>query len=165
MIASIGCLAVALFAAAFFHGREVDLARQIALAREQLRTQSIALTRSNEALVILRAPDTRVFSFGGEHPLEGAIFASQSQGILLVAYGLAPAAPGKVYQMWLVPRHGMPRPAGVFAGTADSTALHVYKETVDLAAIASIEVTLETQPGAGQPASQPAGTPVIRAQL
>jgi anti-sigma-K factor RskA len=160
-IVAITCLAMALFAAAFFHGRESDLARQLALAREQLRLQSITTTRFNEAFTILRAPDTLVSSFGRDQRPQGAVFVSGSQGVLLVAYALSPAAPGKVYEMWLVPRHGMPQPAGLVQPAADNTALYVRKGAVDPAAIKAIEVTLENQGGSPQPTAQP----VIRSEL
>jgi hypothetical protein len=154
-IIAITCLAMTLFAAAFFHGRESDLARQLVLARDQLRAQSIAMTRFNEASTILRAPDTLVSSFGRNELPQGAVFVSASQGVLLVAYALPPAAPGKAYEMWLVPKHGMPQPAGLFQPAGDSTALYVHKGAVDLAATKAIEVTLESQAGAPQPTSRP----------
>jgi hypothetical protein len=160
-IAAITCLAMAIFAAAFFHGREADLGRELRIAREQLRIESIAADRMNQAFGILRAPDALVFAFGREHLPQGAVFASGSHGVLLVAYGLAPAASGKVYETWLVPKHGMPQSAGTFAGTSDNTALHVYAATVDLTAIEAVEVTLENQGGAPQPTSPP----VIRVSL
>jgi hypothetical protein len=160
-IVAITCLAMALFAAAFFHGRESDLARQLALARDQLRSQSIAMTRFNEAFTILRAPDTRVSSFGREQRPQGAVFVSASQGVLLVATGLPPAGGGKFYEMWLVPSHGMPQPAGDFPWHPDGTALYIHKGAVDLATTKAIEVTLENQAGAPQPTSPP----IIRAEL
>jgi hypothetical protein len=146
---------MALFAATFFRGRETDLAQQLALAREQLRTQSIALTRLNEAFSILRAPDTLAASFGRDHPPQGTVFVSASQGVLLVAYNLPSTAPGKIYEMWLVPKQGMPQPAGLFRPMPDTTAIYVYKGAVDLAATKAVEVTLENEAGASQPASSP----------
>jgi anti-sigma-K factor RskA len=160
-IVAIICVAMALFAAAFFHGRESDLARQLALARDQLRAQSIAMMRSNEAFAILRAPDTLVSSFGRDTRPQGVVFVSASQGVLLVAYALPPAAPGKTYEMWLIPRRGMPQSAGSLQPAADNTALYVYKRAVDLAATKAVEVTLEDQAGAPQP-NAPA---VIRAEF
>jgi hypothetical protein len=156
-IIAITCLAMALFAAAFFHGRESDLARQLALARDQLRTQSFEITPLDEAFAILSAPDGRVAPFGRERASspKGAVFVSASQGVLLVATGLSPAGPGKFYEMWLVPSHGMPQPAGGFVWRPNGTALHVHKGAVDLAATKAIEVTVEDQAGAPQPTSRP----------
>jgi hypothetical protein len=154
-IAAITCLAMALFAATFFRGRETDLARQLALAREQLRAQSIALTRLNEAFAVLRAIDTHAASFGRDRTPQGTVFVSPSQGVLLVADDLPPAAPGKIYEMWLVPKRGMPQPAGLFQPTPDTTALYVHKGAVDLAATKGVEVTIEDSAGAPQPTSQP----------
>jgi anti-sigma-K factor RskA len=163
-IVAITCVAMALFAAAFFHGRESDLVRQLTLARDQLRMQSIEITRLNEAFAILSAPDSLAAPFGRERASspKGAVFVSASQGVLLVATGLPPAGGGgKFYEMWLVPSHGMPQPAGGFAWHPNGTALYVHKGAVDLAAIKTIEVTLENQAGAPQPTSQP----IIQADL
>jgi hypothetical protein len=156
-IVAITCLAMALFAAAFFHGRESDLARQLALARDQLRTQSVEITRLNEAFAILSAPDSLAAPFGRERASspKGAVFVSASQGVLLVATGLPLAASGKAYEMWLVPSHGMPQPAGVFLLAPNGTAFYVHKGAVDLAATKAIEVTLENQAGAPEPTSPP----------
>ncbi|HUI81439.1 MAG TPA: hypothetical protein VLY24_26120, partial [Bryobacteraceae bacterium] len=48
----------AIFAAAFFNSREKDLGRELARAQEQVRGQTIELTRLNEAFAILSGPDT-----------------------------------------------------------------------------------------------------------
>lgn len=156
-IVAITCLAMALFAAAFFHGRESDLARQLALARDRLRTQSVEITRLNEAFAILSAPDSLAAPFrrGRASSPKGAVFVSASQGVLLVATSLPPAAPGKAYELWLVPSHGMPQSAGMFQPAADNAALYVHKGAVDLTTTKAIEVTLENQGGAPQPTSPP----------
>jgi anti-sigma-K factor RskA len=152
-VAAVTCLAMALFAASFFRGRERDLSRELAAAREQLRTQTIDLTRLTEAFAILNGPDTAVSSFGqGQvQPPKGKVFVNPTQGVLLVVSNLPPAAAGKTYEMWLVPKRGMPQPAGLFQSAADGTALYIRKGPVDLAATSAVAVTLENAGGAAQP--------------
>jgi anti-sigma-K factor RskA len=152
-VAAIACLAMALFAASFFRGRERDLGQQLASAREQLRTQTLDLTRLTEAFAILNGPDTAVSSFGqGQtQPPKGKVFVNPAQGVVLVVANLPRAAAGKTYEMWLVPKSGMPQPAGLFQSAADGTALYVRKGPVDLAATKAVAVTLENAGGALQP--------------
>jgi anti-sigma-K factor RskA len=152
-IAAVMAIAMAIFAAAFFRGREHDLSVRLATALEQLRNQTIELTRLNEAFTILNAPDTTVSSFGqGQtQPPKGKVFVNPSQGVVLVASNLPPAARGKVYEMWLVPKNGAPQPAGLFQSATDGTALYVRKGPVDLTATNAVAVTLENAGGTQTP--------------
>jgi Anti-sigma-K factor rskA len=156
-VVAIASLAMALFAASFFRGRERDLAQQLGRAREQLRTQTLELTASNEALAILKRPDTAVVPFGqtGSPAPVGKVFVNPSQGILLLASNLPAPPSGKLYEMWLVPRRGMPAAAGLFQPAMDETALHLGRGPVDIGATAAVTVTLENAAGASQPTSQP----------
>jgi anti-sigma-K factor RskA len=156
-VAAVASIAVAAFAASFFRGRERDLTQQLAEALQQIRNQTIEITRLNEAFTILSGADTAVGSFGeGQtQPPKGKVFVNPSQGVVLVASNLPPAAAGKIYEMWLLPKRGMPIPAGLFQSAMDGTALYVHKGAVDLAGTNAIAVTLENAGGAPQPTSQP----------
>jgi len=156
-VAAVTALAMALFAATFFRGRERDLGQELTAAREQLRGQTLQLTRFNEAFAILNGPDTAAASFGKGQPRtsNGKVFVSPSQGVLLVASNLPPAAAGKIYAMWLLPKSGMPAPAGLFQSATDGTALHVYRGGVDPGGVSAVAVTLENEGGSPQPTSQP----------
>ncbi len=154
-VAAITCIAVAAFAASFFRGRERDISQELAAAREQLRSQTIELTRLNEAFPILKAPDTAVSSFGqgqGQaQPPKGKFFVNPALGVVLLVSNLPPAAAGKIYEMWLLPKCGMPLAAGLFQSSADGTSLYVHRGMVDLAATSAIAVTLENTGGAPAP--------------
>ncbi len=147
------CIAVAAFSASFFRGRERDLGQELEAARVQLRSQTIELTLLNEAFPILNAPDTAVSSFGqGQgQPPKGKVFVNPALGVVLSVSNLPPAARGKIYEMWLLPKRGMPQPAGLFQSSADGTALYVRRRAVDLAVTTAVEVTLENTGGAGAP--------------
>jgi len=150
------------FAAVYFSGRENQYAQEAAALREQLRRQTIDLTRLNEAFAILSGPETTVTTFGaGPAPPKGKVFVSARQGVLLIASNLPPAPAGKLYEMWVIPKKGSPAPAGLFQSQADGTAMHIQPGAVDVAETGAVAVTLENEAGAPQPTS----TPLIVAPL
>jgi len=153
----------AIFAAAFFNSREKDLGRELARAREEVREQTVELTRLTEAFAILNGPDTTETSFGGSQPQppKGKVFVNPSQGVLLMASNLPPARAGKIYEMWIIPKNGKPVPAGLFQSAMEGTALYVRRGAVDVNATGAVAVTLENEGGAPQPTS----TPIIVAAI
>jgi Anti-sigma-K factor rskA len=154
-------LAMALFAAVYFSGRERDLANELARVREQNRQQNMELTRVNQAFAILTSADTTVTNFGeGPTKLKGKVFLSPSQGVLLIAGGLQPTPPGKAYEMWIV-KDGKAKAAGMFQSAADGGAMHIERGT--MANTDAVAVTLENEAGADQPTSTPLFAAPIRA--
>ncbi|HEY9140047.1 MAG TPA: anti-sigma factor [Bryobacteraceae bacterium] len=146
-----------LVAATYFSGRERRFAEESLRLRRQLGDQAIELRRLQSAFAIIGAPGAIVLSFGQGHPAlqpSGRVVINPSQGLVLIASHLPPAPAGRIYQMWIVPKGGSPRPAGVFQPHGDGTALHVEPGPLDLAATASIAVTVENKAGASQPTSQ-----------
>ena len=153
---------LACFAAVYFSGRENQYALEAQNLREQLRRQTIEVTRLNEAFAILSGPETTVTTFGaGPAPPKGKVFVNPRQGVLLIASNLPPAPAGKAYEMWVIPKSGKPAPAGMFQSLADGTAMHVQRGAVDPAATAAVAVTLEDEAGVAAPTS----TPLIAAPL
>jgi hypothetical protein len=154
-------LALALFAAVYFGGRERDLANELARVRQDNSRQNVELTRVDQAFAILTAADTTVTPFGAGQPKPtGKVFVSPSQGVLLIAADLPPAPPGKAYQMWIV-KHGQAKAAGMFQSAADGGALHLQRGAAEN--IDAVSVTLENEAGAGLPTSTPLFAAPIRA--
>ena len=154
-------LGLALFAAIYFNGRERDLGNELARLRDENRQQNIELTRVNEAFAILNGPDTTVTTFGeGQPKPKGRVFLSPSQGVLLIASNLPPAAAGKAYEMWIIPKGGPAEPAGTFQSDAGGSAMHLQRGPVDPNADL-VAVTLEDLAGAPQPTT----TPLFAAQV
>jgi len=144
--------ALSVFAAVYFSTRE-NQAYQIANSlREQLGRQNVEVTQLSEAFSILNGPDTRSIPFSGgpNSPSAGRVFVNP-QGVVLFASNLRPAPKGKAYEMWVLPKHGKPVPAGVFQSKEDGTARHVQRGSVDLSATAGVAVTLEDEAGAQEP--------------
>ena len=156
-VLAVASLAMAVFAASFFRGRERDLAQELAAARDELRTQTLELTKLTEAFGIINGPDTLVVSFGQAQAQVpgGKVFVNPAQGVALVVSNLPAPPAGKLYQMWLLPHRGMPVPAGLFQPAMDETALHIRREPVDVSGTAAVALTLENSGGASQPTSQP----------
>lgn len=146
-------LALVLFAAIYFAGRERDLANELARVRHENSRQNIELTRVSQAFAILTAADTTVTAFGAAQPKPtGKVFVSPSQGVLLIAANLPPAPPGKAYEMWIV-KHGQANAAGMFQSAPDAGALHIQRGSVENTD--AVAVTLENEAGADQPTSPP----------
>ena len=148
---------LSLVAAVYFGGREKEFAGQVARLSDQMRRQTVELTRLNEAFAILNAPGTTEASFGqGEpKPPKGRVFVNPSMGVLLIAANLPPAAAGKTYEMWVIPKGGSPVPAGTFQPETDGTAMHMHRAPVDMSAIAAVAVTIENEGGATVPTLPP----------
>jgi len=155
-------LALSLFAVVYFAGRERDLGNEIARVRDINRQQTIELTRVNEAFAIVNGPDTVVTTFGeGEPKPKGKVFVSPTQGVLLIASNLRPAPSGKAYEMWVIPNGGKPKPAGMFQSSAEGSAMHVQRGSMQDAN--TIAVTLEPEAGSDAPTSTPLFAAPIRA--
>jgi hypothetical protein len=144
--------ALSLFAAVYFNARERQLGETALALRDQMRRQTIELTRLNEAFAILSGPSTIEVGFG-QGP-KGKVYIDRSRGVLLIANNLPPAAPGKIYEMWTIPKGGRPVPAGLFQSQPGGGALHFQAGPTD-PNLAVVAVTLENEAGAPQPTSPP----------
>ena len=145
-------LALSLFAAVYFGGRERDLGNELARVRDLNRQQTIELTRVNEAFAIVNGADTTVTTFGeGQPQPKGKVFVNPSQGVLLIASNLRPAPSGKAYEMWLIPKGGKPKPAGMFQSSPEGSAMHLQRGSASDAAV--VAVTLENEAGSDAPTS------------
>ena len=146
-------LAMALFAAVYFGGRERDLVNELARVREQSNRQTVELTTVNQAFAILTGADTTVAPFGeGRSNAKGKVYVSPSHGVLLIAGNLPPAPAGRAYEMWIV-RDGKAKAAGTFQPAPDGSAMHMQHATV--ANNDAVAVTLESEAGADQPTTPP----------
>jgi hypothetical protein len=148
-------LLLSLFAVFYFSGRERDFATLATRLDQQLRGQTIELTRLNEAFAILNGPDTTVTSFRAGP--RGKVFVNPSQGVLLIASNLPQSQAGKAYEMWVIPNggKGTPIPAGMFQPQGDGSAMHVQRGPVDMTTQPVIAVTVEPEAGSQAPTSQP----------
>jgi anti-sigma-K factor RskA len=115
------------------------------------------LQEAKERLQLLSAPDVMQVSLSPQTaphaPHATAIYSPSQKRLMLMASGLAPAAPGKAYELWLIPMEGAPMPAGMFKPDEKGNALmmdHAMPEGVVAKAFA---VTIENEAGSDKPTS------------
>lgn len=163
-------LAALLLVTLWLSAQERQRTNDLAQARTELQTstreaQSSAaeLARVQEALTLLNQPETRQVVFGGAQtqPPRGRVFVNANRGVLLLASNLPQVAPGKTYQLWVIPRGGAPQSAGLFQSDPSGNVLFRAARAVDLALTAAVAVSVE--PAAGSTA--PTTTPLIVAAL
>jgi anti-sigma-K factor RskA len=72
-------------------------------------------------------------------------------GVLLVASNLPMLQPGKIFEMWVIPKGGMPRPAGLFPGNAQGSAVHMLSGPIDPQMLGAVAVSIEPEAGSETP--------------
>jgi anti-sigma-K factor RskA len=154
----LGALAAAcmLMVALWFSVQERTRTSELAQARRTLIEVNGQRDRLLQALSFLDDPTTVPVSFGKGQPLppHGNVFVQPKLGVLLIAANLPPAQAGKIYEMWVIPKGGAPRPAGLFQSQS-GTAMHILSGPVDVAALGAVAVTLEPEAGSSAPTSTP----------
>ena len=136
--------------------QERNRAEELADARKTLLLVQGQRDRLTQAMQFLADPQTRPASFGGAQtaPPRGYVFVHPQLGVLLIASNLPPAGAGKTYEMWVIPKGGAPRPAGLFQSDG-SGGMHILGGPVDLAMLGAVAVTLEPAAGSAAPTSTP----------
>jgi hypothetical protein len=161
----LGALAAACIAvlAVWLSVQERHRTAELAEARQSLIQTGAERDRLQRALSFLNQPETEQVNFGKGQPRppRGSVFVNPRLGVLLIAGNLPPLAAGKTYQMWVIPKGGAPRPAGLFQSAPDGSALHVLSGPVDAASLGAVAVSVEPQVGSQAPTT----TPIIVAML
>jgi anti-sigma-K factor RskA len=131
-------------------------ASELADARSTILQVSGERDRMQQALSFLNQPETQQVGFGKGQaaPPRGNVFVNPRTGVLLIASNLPDLAAGRIYEMWVIPKGGAPRPAGLFR-SASGTALHILPGPVDVAGIGAVAVTVEPQSGSPAPTTTP----------
>jgi anti-sigma-K factor RskA len=91
----------------------------------------------------------------GTDPVVQIFYNKAKRQVIVHAFRLAPAAPGRVYQLWLMPKSGNPIASRTFNTEADG---HALVESVDVPEgeiIAGFAVSVEPEGGSPQPTSAP----------
>jgi anti-sigma-K factor RskA len=123
---------------------------QLANARVTLQQTVAERDRLEQAFTFLNQPETRQVNFGQGQPAppRGNIFLNPRIGVLLIASNLPPLPAGKAYEMWVIPKGGMPRPAGLFQSGPQRTAMNILSGPVD----PNVTVAVTVEPESGSPA-------------
>ena len=83
---------------------------------------------------------------------------NRRQGVVLLASNLPSVAPGKAFELWLIPRGASSISAGIFQAGPDGSAV-VTRIRSFPKNLGTVAVTVENQEGASAPTS----TPIIAA--
>lgn len=130
---------------------------ELAATLKTLDQTRAALEIREATLDFLRRPDTRILKSGTaeERRPVAKVFVNPSRGVLLVAANLPALPAGRTYEMWVVPKAGGPRPAGLFKPQADGSAVHLQTGPVPLGDAAAIALSDEPEGGSPQPTTTP----------
>jgi anti-sigma-K factor RskA len=113
------------------------------------------LARIRPLLEILNSPETRNVVFGGQpQPPRGTVLMNPKNGVLLIAGNLPALPAGRIYEMWLIPKGGAPKPAGLFQPDRQGNAIHVVPGPVD-ASTGAVAITVEPEAGSAAPTTTP----------
>ncbi len=144
----VGALVVA-YAGWTLHGLESELTKRVGEAANLRRE----VTRQQEILKILGAPETQVVALDGLKPspmARGRMWWHREAGGFFVANGLPAAPAGKTYQLWAIAA-GAPLPAGVFDVDPKGSATLRVKPLPGVGKVQMFAVTLEPAGGLAKP--------------
>ena len=124
--------------------------RELTAARATLQQTVADRDRLVQAFTFLNQPETRQVNFGQGQPAppRGNFFLNPRMGVLLIASNLPALPAGKAYEMWVIPKGGAPRPAGLFQSGPQGTAMHILMGAVD----SNVTLAVTIEPEAGSPA-------------
>ncbi len=151
-----------LIATVYFGTEARRSASELASAREQVIRTNADLTRVRAVLEFLNQPDTRQVTFGKgtQQPPRGTVLVNPKSGVLVIASNLPQLPAGKIYELWLIPKRGAPKPAGLFQSDPQGNAVYVQRDAPG-AETSTVAVTVEPEAGSAAPTS----TPIIVAPM
>lgn len=129
---------------------------ELTVARRELGRSAGELTRLETVMQFLNSPETRQVTFGKGtvQPPRGTVLLNPANGVLLIASNLPALPSGKTYEMWVIPKGGAPRPAGLFHSDQQGNAIHLERGPVD-PNTGAVAVTVEPESGSAAPTSTP----------
>ena len=147
-VLSAACLALIVFSILAAGGRRGlrDQIAELQHERDELRT----------AVAVLSETQTRTVQFGiAENGPRGRVFVNPSGGVVFVGTQLPQLASDRTFELWVVPKQGAPRPAGVFRGNAAGTFVDVAPRNVNTSDAQAIAVSVEPLGGSSAPTTKP----------
>lgn len=125
--------------------------RQLAVERAQLRHQVAAL---EDTLSLIRGPGTRVIQIpvttGGQVGAVTIFADSTTHRWLIACHGIAPNAPGQVYQLWFITERGM-RSAGLMPMPDSHPMVVAVGMPQDAGHVMGAAMSIEPQGGSPEP--------------
>jgi anti-sigma-K factor RskA len=111
------------------------------------------VARMRQVIDLLNDPQTKAVTFAPGP--RGRVLVNKDRGVLLIADNLPPLPQGKTYELWVIPKGGAPKPAGLFKPDARGSAVHVASGAVDVSTLAAVAVSVEPEAGSQAPTTTP----------
>lgn len=129
-------------------------------AQRKLGKQITALqAERNElrfAVQVLSKPDTKTVQFGvAENAPHGRAFVTPTGGVVFVGSQLPRLAVDKAFELWLIPKQGAPRAAGVFRPDESGGFVNISKGNVSPSDLQALAVSVEPLAGSAAPTTTP----------
>jgi anti-sigma-K factor RskA len=145
-IAGLSAACLALLAWSLWSGVQMSqLSSQVASLttdRDQLRT----------ALEVMARSGTRTVQFGNRDNVpHGRVFVNPKGGLVFVGSRLPQLAANQTFELWVVPRSGAPKPAGLFRPNGFGDSVHISTEAVDPSQAQAVAVSVEPLKGSSVP--------------
>jgi anti-sigma-K factor RskA len=131
-------------------------ASEMLIAQQDQRIKSLLATVSNQRQVVemLRSPNLKMVQLdGAAQPSAVAriIWDQKTNDWLVLADGLTPPPPGKVYELWYIPANASPVNAGTFTVDASGRGTMMTKVPPNVGPFAVAAVTIEQAGGSATP--------------
>ncbi len=136
----------------------VRLREQLQNAQTNIADSQAQLTQARIITDALTSPlsqkVTLVSATQKPQPAAHAMYMPKRRAIVLIAQNLAPVAPGKAYELWLLPANGAPpMAAGTFRPQANGSAVMTHTEMAATPEAKGFAITLEDAEGSEKPTS------------
>ena len=150
VVAALAAACIALLALSLWSGW------QAARTREQLAALRDERDQLRTALEMMGRSETRTVQFGrtGDMP-HGRVFVNPRSGLVFVGSQLPQLASDRTFELWLIPRTGAPRPAGLFRPNAAGRSVNISSIPVDVSETKAVAVSVEPQEGSSAPTTTP----------
>lgn len=148
-------LVLAIFAILLWRENARQRDRLEALRADAARTQA-TIEEAKHLLALLTDPSamhvTLVAAQARPQPAGKAIYMPRNGALVFMASNLAPLAPAKTYELWLVPMHGeKPMPAGMFKPDPRGNAMVMMPPMTAGVEARTFAVTIEPEGGSPTP--------------
>jgi anti-sigma-K factor RskA len=153
-------VALIFIAAALIEWRDISaLRRQNRQLQQQLAQVQATSAQAQAIAGMMMSRDTMRLTLVATNqkpqPMAHAIYSEKKACVLLTAHNLAPLGPGKMYELWLLPKSGAPIPAGMFQSDADWNALMLHGGLPEGMQAKGFAITVEPEQGSPAPSGQP----------
>ncbi|HET8547915.1 MAG TPA: anti-sigma factor [Bryobacteraceae bacterium] len=111
------------------------------------------VARMRQVIELLNDPQTKAVTFAPGP--RGRVLVNKDRGVLLIANNLPALPQGRTFELWVIPKGGAPKPAGLFKADQSGNALHVAPGPVDVTTLGAVAVSIEPEAGSQAPTTTP----------